>query len=150
MAAIAAQAKQLAEVQAALAAKPMMAHLVLSSNPNGAMVQRGGSLLCTTPCDLDVTVGEPNETLTLNLDGYKAYPLKVSLVHGATVALALNLTKNPVRSRMRRGPPKAKAAPSVAPVAAPTPVTKPRLPALPGFRKNKAKKVRPSLPGFRR
>jgi tRNA A-37 threonylcarbamoyl transferase component Bud32 len=151
-AAIAAQAKQLAEVKAALAAKPKMAHLVLSSNPSGAMVQRGGSLLCTTPCDLDVPVGEPNETVTLNLDGYKAYPLKVSLVHGATVALALNLTKLPTRARARRsgGKAKAKAAPAPLVIPKPAAVKKPRLPALPGFRKNKAKKARPSLPGFRR
>ena len=161
---IEAQAKQLAEVQAARAAKPKMAHLILSSNPNGAMVHRGDSLLCTTPCDMDVPAGPPNETIKLMLAGFDEYPLKVSLVHGATVALALNLEKTASRSKPRRGSSKSKSkskpspaaatpAPAAAPASAkPAAPAKPRLPALPGFRKSKApqKKSRPALPGFRR
>ena len=123
-AALEAQVKRLAAEQAAQSAKPKMAKLVLSSSPNGAMVHRGDSLLCTTPCDMEVPVGDPNETLMLKLDGYKEYPLKVSLVHGATVALALNLTKAPSRNRNKRraaGKSKATAAPAAkaAPAARP-------------------------------
>jgi hypothetical protein len=137
-----------------------MAKLVLSSNPNGAMVHRGDSLLCTTPCDMDVPVGNPNETLLLKLSGYKEYPLKVSLVHGATVALALNLVKVPSRTRSKRSSSKASsksnakpaaAAPSSRPaVAKPPAAKKPALPSLPGFRKSKKKKKLPAMPGFRR
>ena len=129
------QVKRLAAEQAAQSSKPKMAKLVLSSSPNGAMVHRGDSLLCTTPCDMEVPVGDPNETLLLKLAGYKDYPLKVSLVHGATVALALNLSKAPSRSRNKRGSSKAsakpapapKSAPAARPAAAPAPVAKPCL-----------------------
>ena len=119
--------------------------------------------MCTTPCDMEVPVGEPNETLMLKLDGYKEYPLKVSLVHGATVALALNLTKAPSRNRNKRraagkskatAAPAAKAAPAArpAPAAKPAPAPKkPALPSLPGFRKTKKKKGKlPAMPGFRK
>lgn len=158
-AALEAQVKQLAAEQAAQSSKPKMAKLVLSSSPNGAMVHRGDSLLCTTPCDMEVPVGDPNETLLLKLDGYKEYPLKVSLVHGATVALALNLVKVPTRARTKRSTSKASPKSSAKPAAAapasrpavtkPTAVKKPKLPSLPGFRKSKKKKL-PAMPGFRK
>jgi tRNA A-37 threonylcarbamoyl transferase component Bud32 len=155
-AALEAQINKLAAEQAAQSARPKMAKLVLSSSPKGAMVHRGDSLLCTTPCDMEVPVGDPNETLLLKLDGYKEYPLKVSLVHGATVALALNLVKVPSRNRTKRSSgssssKSASSAPSPAPAAAKAPVVKKRvLPSLPGFRKTKKKKKLPAMPGFRK
>ena len=155
-AALEAQVQKLAAEQAAQSSRPKMAKLVLSSSPNGAMVHRGDSLLCTTPCDMEVPVGEPNETLQLKLAGYKEFPLKVSLVHGATVALALNLVKVPSRTRNKRSSVKASSkpappAPAPAPVATKKPAPKkPALPSLPGFRKTKKKKKLPAMPGFRR
>ena len=139
-------------VAAAVAAsKPKKAHLVLSSTPPGAMVHRGAAedapLVCTTPCDQDVVAGEPNEAWSLRMDGYKPLPLKLSLTHGATVNLALNLAKIPgTKTAKKRSKGATKPRSKAAPVTAPAKKAR----ALPRLRTNAAKKAKRALPKLRR
>ena len=80
-AALEAQVKRLAAEQAAQSAKPKMAKLVLSSPE-----RRDGSSWGLPVVYDSMRYGgarwRAKRTLMLKLDGYKEYPLKVSLVHG--------------------------------------------------------------------
>ena len=77
--------------------KPKLAHLVLASEPGGALVYRAHGesevLLCSTPCDVKVPAGEGIETLSVRTAGRQDKELKVDLSAGAQVVLALNLEK---------------------------------------------------------
>lgn len=85
---------------------PELAHLVLASDPSGALVYRGFEqgevLLCSTPCDIQVPAGDGMETLAVRADGRKERELTVDLSAGAQVVLALNLEAKK-RKRSLRG-----------------------------------------------
>ncbi len=86
---------------------PKLAHLVLASEPSGALVYRGYDdsevLLCSTPCDIQVPAGDGIETLSVRADAHLNKELKVNLSAGAQVVLALNLeSKKQERARRRR------------------------------------------------
>jgi serine/threonine protein kinase len=87
-------------------AGPKLAHLVLASDPGGALVYRdyddGEVLLCSTPCDIQVPAGEGVETLSIRAEGRLDKELRVVLSAGAQVVLALNLESKKRKRALRR------------------------------------------------
>jgi hypothetical protein len=94
-----------------LSIAPRLAHLVLATEPTGALVYRKDgeeeSLVCSTPCDVRVPAGSENETLILRAKGHRDRSLVVDLRAEARVVLAVNL--DPKRAKRAKKPRKRRA-----------------------------------------
>jgi len=89
------------------ATTPALAHVVLATQPAGALVYRTTqgeeALLCSTPCDVKVPASDEKETLTIRAPNYQDKHLEVRLSAHSQVALALNLdAKRRAKAKRKR------------------------------------------------